>query len=344
MTNFKLCFIILLTALHACIDKTKPIDKDFMFKKIFNTNKKTNFCQIDIFSDTEILLTYSFDFAIDGGCNIEKISFKNDSINIKNILHNDKDVISYINLNKDNIYLIKEDFIDNTLNSNIFINSKSSIDWKIINTPIKNPRKIIFSNVFVIEGNLNGTGQVFKSFDTGKSWEKVKYERGFKSLYLLNNTSFKDEVLCVVSKGYNNENCSLALLNTLNSSIQELISINKAEDYINPICRKKDMHIIKKDNKFELYKFNEQTLKKIETFEINIDFLEVKNIYIDEEIIIVSGIENKDSSKTLSWISKDKGDTWTPFNHSQEYNLIDTSNGDLYVKDKKNNILKGLYR
>lgn len=205
-------------------------------------------------------------------------------------------------------------------------------------------RKFFFTKYgYIIEGDLNGTNQVFYSKDIGLSWNNVNYlKKGYKSFYILYGDS--KNILGYGSKTYLPKDNKLLLYNIEEEVFREVADFNSEGGfgYVQPITKNKDLHIVIDDRDLVVYSFQNGEMNKLEKAKLPDNTSNwVKSVFLSEECYIISTRKNNGHGKVLSWISFNKGAEWEEFEHEKGYRLINSSSGDLFVCDNDNNILKG---
>lgn len=304
---------------------------------ISNTEKPIDFCQVDSTS-TGYIFSYSHSFAISGGCKIINL-LNNEGIKKDSTLYgNTNTTFSYV-LAKDSIFwIVQDDFENNTLNTKLIQKFSNDSIWNEVNTPLEGLRKIItLNNVIIIEGNLGGTGRVFKSKDNGKIWEEINVlNLGLKSLDLI--SADKEKILCQGSSSFNQADNKLLLLDIENHTVKILLDL-KDKNYLKPIVKSQNIFAIIEDDNIKIYSIANEKTQLINEFNYPDESFGVLNLFIGDQYYIITGEQKERFGKTLSWKSNDKGENWIPFEQEGEYNLVYNDFGQLFMIDKQNNLL-----
>lgn len=339
--------ILISVLLLNCKNKKSPNNMIFEWDNVVNLERNLEFSQINEYKDKNLFIfAYSYSFSSGGGCKILNCNLLGDTPILKSLYESNSQALSYIFVNDSHICCIIDDFDDNTLKSTIKITKNKGLNWKEIKTPIEYPVNCFFSNeIIIVEGNLQGTGQVFKSIDTGLNWYRINVGRKYKSFSFLNNNGPLNEIFCIGSTDYQSKNNELVVLNIKDNSLKSLIELNNINSYFKPVSKNKFLHCINDGNEVTIYDYIKGTLQESEEFKLPSEIDQLINIYLNDSFYIVSAnlkVANRDaiSSKILSWISYDKGESWLPFYQENEYKLVFNDCGELFVIDNKKNILR----
>lgn len=330
----------------SCSEKPSLKEIDIKWVKIFHGQKKIDFCEINLgITAHDTLLYYSHSFTIGGGFKILKANFKSDSLASNVLLETENKVVSHVTSGESITGCVQHDLENHTLRTTLLVADDSTYSWIIKEVPITGLRKIVFlKDLWIIEGSLNGTGQVFKSVDKGNSWRKVNLlARGYKSFYLLTPLPLSNSIFCVGSTSYNERNSSLVLFDTEEGSIEEIIHIDSSTDYIQPISKEKYLHAILDGGKINLYSYLNRKLHLENKIKMPQSDCKVMNLYVNEDLFITTTQLQEVGKKAVSWISYDRGNKWEPFYQEKELRLIYNPMGELFMVDSENNILRGYY-
>lgn len=336
--NILLCIILL--SLGCRSESTQNLI-DIKWRKIMNTERPVLFSQIDSMSNGYVF-SYSY-LGTNQGFKILKVTDSIENIKRDILFESNDGTIRYVNVNKNNIGLIKYDFNQNTLNTSLIISNNMGKAWKNIKTPVETERAIVFTKGFMIlEGNKNGTGETLKSSDMGETWNKINtLNKGFKSFHLLNyNEWYNNHVLCEGAKSFNQRNNKLVLLDAKKEHIKEFVGLKKGNSYVKIISKDKTLHGVKSKNVVKIYSLKKGEIHLKNKLNLPKSFGELRNVYVDDYFYMITGREKEIKGKTLTWVSCDKGKTWNKYKR-ESYQLVYNSFGKLIVKDVNNNILMG---
>lgn len=329
--------IILTILLYGCANTPKTKSAVINWDYISNTEKPIDFCQVDSTS-TGYIFSYSHSFAISGGCKIINLLNKEGIKKDSTLYGNTNTTISYV-LSKDSIFwIVQDDFENNTLNTKLLQKFSNDSIWNEVDTPLEGIRKITsLNNAIIIEGNLEGTGRVFKSINNGKSWKEINVlNLGLKSLYLI--YAEKDKILCQGSTSFNDADSKLLLLDIEKQSIEILLDLNDKK-YLKPIVKNQNIFATIGDDKVNIYSIVNEKTQLIKEFNYPDESIDVLNLFMSDQYYIITGEQKERFGKTLSWISNDKGESWIPFEQEGEFKLVYNDFGQLFMLDKQNNLL-----
>jgi len=323
--------------IFGCSNLSKTEKIDISWEKILNTNKPVEFCQIDSLKDC-ILLSYSYPLVIGGGSKIIKVNNNKE----KSILYAiEGHVINSIDLRLDKIIFNEVDFDKNTLNSTLVISYDSGKSWCIIKTPLRSIRNNYFiGKKIIIEGNKDGVGGVFIKEDN-REWINLNtLKMGYKSFFILGRV--KNDIICKAFRSFNYRDGELLLYNTETKQVIYLLGFNATyENYLKPINTNNNLYCIVNGRQVSTYILKSDKLIFKYKMKLPKGVSIVQNIYMKENCIIVTARNEGFKGVNLSWISYDKGNNWLPYLQNEGYELIYCSFGELFMKNKNNNVIKG---
>lgn len=338
VTTILIHSVLLVSCLNSKMGSTKHIE----WTKIYNTAGDVDFCHIDYDSaqHKQYLISYSHPFTAGGGLDIVRICVKNYGITFDTLFAHQKNVLSFVNVQTDIIGFIEIGFENNTLSTTLFFSFNDGVNWTKKETPLSSIRKFYaFKSSLVAEGNLNGTGQVFKSNDLGKHWENVAFSPRYKSFFLTGSRISDTEIFCIGSTEFNDRKNKLLLFNIKNGLVNELLDIKTVNSFVQPISKDKNIYLITNGNRAKLYSYKAGKMTLAHEFSLPPKTTEVRNFFMLDTLYMLTG-ETSDG-KTFSWISFQRGETWNKYHEKQGFKLIFNSDGELFMSDKSNNILHG---
>ncbi len=332
-------YIQILFLIFGCDNEEKhSFSNNIKWKKIFKIENHVNFCQIDSVSK-EYLFSYSHPLTIKGGFKIGILKNNNITTLFKSI----NNTIQYISINKNKIGFVEYNFDSNTLNSTLFISSDLGRIWRKIETPLNNIRKVEFLNDFIlIEGDNKGSGHIYKSSNGGKTWIEINIlKQGYKDLYLMHyETTYKNSILCKGSKSFNDKNSKLLQLDIETGKLKKILDLKNGSYYFKVISRNTFMHAIVNKNKLWIYSIRKNKLKLKNRLRIPNSVGEIINIYMSEKYYFLTAREKQLKGNILTWISTNRGKTWSKYKKNEEFQLVYNTFGKLYMKNKNNIIYK----
>lgn len=337
--------IAVITVFFSC-GSERPSSKriDIKWEKIWHIRKQMDFCGIiPGVTANDTLLSYSHSFAIGGGFKILKVNFRGDSLVTNVLFEGEKKVISHIAIGKNIVGFVQDDFENRTQHTTLLVAYDSTYSWTVKDTPVTGLRKIFFlKDGWLIEGNLNGTGQIFKSIDKGKSWRRIDLlAKNYKSFYLLNPLPGSNRIFCMGSTSYNERDNQLLLFNAEDGEVEGITQVGSFLDYVHPISKATHLHAIVDGDKLNLYSYLDSKLRLDKIMKVPQSDCIVKNLYVDESLVIVTTEPLEKGKKAVSWISYDLGNKWKPYYQKRELRLIYNPMGELFMADSENNILRG---
>lgn len=329
--------IILAIFIYGCTNTPKTNSIVINWNYISNTEKPIDFCQVDS-TNIGYIFSYSHSFAISGGCKVKNLSYKDGIKKESTLFENANKIFSYV-LSKDSIFwIVQNDFENNTLSTKLLQKFRNDSIWYEVDTPLEGIRNIMsLNNVIIIEGNLEGSGRVFKSINNGKIWKEINFlNLGLKSLFII--SAEKDKILCQGSTSFNNADSKLLLLDIEKQSIEILLDLNNKK-YLKPIVKNQNFFATLGDDKVNIYSIVNEKTQLIREFNYPDESIDVLNLFLSDQYYIITGEQKERIGKTLSWISNDKGESWVPFEQEGEYKLVYNDFGQLFMLDKQNNLL-----
>lgn len=316
---------------------------------ITNTGAPVIFCQIDSISN-EYIISYSHSAAISGGFRIMKFNTTDGSFKSDTLFESNKNTTPFVNINDNSIGFVQNDFDENTLRTKFFLSYDLGQTWNEVNTPLDGMRNFLMKDeMLIIEGNLKGSYNVFKSIDRGNIWKKIDlFKKGIRGAILIGEDGTSGKVMFKggIGRLFSKDVRTLLLLDIEKGSIKELIDFDDKGglSYIKPISRNKNLHMITDGRKLKIYSLQDEEMVLVEKFRLpNGTRSWIENIYLGDDYYIVTVREDELVGKILSWISYDKGNSWYPFNHDKESRLIYNSFGELFMIDVNNNVVMREY-
>lgn len=299
------------------------------------------FCQIDSVSDG-YFISYSRSFSKGGGCGLMKVT-DNDTIMNTLLYESDKGTISSVDVEENNILFIRNDFSGRTLRTLLFFSHDSGHNWTIVSTPLGTIREFLkVGNSLYVEGSVDGTGKFFKSSDMGNSWVEINtLEKGLKSFYLLSKSSSESHLICIGSYSFNQRDNRILLFNTEKNSFKSVANLDDNAIYLKSNSRTSEVYAFLERNTVKIYSFeNKFRLKS----KISLpDYLaDIGNVYINAELYLIAvSTRNPRNSEHEVWMSFDKGESWTLYEHNSSINLVSSSFGALFMNDEDGNVYRG---
>lgn len=340
-------FIVLDFLFVSCINHTthKNGQMKFIWKKLLNTEIASDYCKIDSINNGYII-SYSHSPAVSGGFKIIKLIKSNDSNDflIKVLLEDSNNTLSSSKLYKNKLGCISVNFDKNTLQSNYLYSDNLGKVWDTLKSSIKNIRKFIIDGQYTIfEGYQNGVTQIFSFDSVNKNWRQINYfNKGFKDFSLLDNynISKENDILCSGSKGYNFKSNELFIYNVKTDSILKLLDLNNDDKFLIPISKGEKMFSVINKNNIKVYLSKGNSFCLLNKFKTPTNTNDVQELYMSDSFYLITATNlNELKSKSLTWISYDKGENWMPFYQERGIKLIDNSFGIVTVIDNDNNIL-----
>lgn len=321
-----------------CTYRNRNVDMKPDLVKIYATEKPVSFFQID-FASGEYILSYSHSAAISGGVGILRKKSLYDSVGNISLISESNSVIDFISVKNSQIGFIGNYFKEKKLNSTLTFSNDTGKTWFVISTPLGGLIKFITEgNIILAEGYLNGSGQLFRSSNNGTSWETVNtLQRGFKSFFLLKYLG-SGKVLCKGSRSFNYRNNCLLIYDIYTDSICSLLDLNDNDIYITPISNDKQLHAIQSDNSLFLYSFlNDKFVSK---YKLSLPSTGIEGVFLSDRYCVLLTREKMQGSEFLTWISFDKGRSWSRYGSDGEYYMLVNNNfGKLIIIDNNNNVL-----
>lgn len=315
------------------------------WQKVYETDKPIYFCYLSKIDSNNSILGISHSQAVSGGFEILKLNHIGNSYSTESLYKNYKShySTSFFNTIDSSIHFEQTDFDRNTLRTKLLHSKDLGISWKEVSTPVEGLRKILTTkNYWIVEGNLKGTGQTFKSNNKGASWSKINFlKKGFKNFELLEYISKDNIVLGKGSKSFRSEATQLLLIDLISEEIIELLEFNDlgGSNYVKPISIERNLHGIIDDNELKVYTITNNRINLLEEFDTPKGASNVKDIYLGRDYYIITCREDDLKGETLSWISYDNGNNWDAFEHKAQFQLVSNDFGELIIHNKQNEIL-----
>jgi hypothetical protein len=298
----------------------------------------SNYCQIDSISDGNYILSYS-NFAT----SYSQILRINNAINKSKQLYESttKSIVSlYLN---DSLICFSGVGWNNKIQLPFLIISyDQGKSWKDLQTPLEFISMFITHNSnIIVEGNLQGTTHIFESFDSGRTWKEINFlQLGFKSIHLNTYDIYGSKAIAQGSRTFSQKDNQLLLWDFKKNKITEILDLGDKK-YIKPISKNRSLHGVIAKNSITIYSLDMDKIHFDRKFNIPKNIGDVKNIYLNEKLYILTTREEKIEGKTISWISYNQGENWEIYNQAEEYQLIYNTFGGLFMKDKNSNLLSG---
>lgn len=285
------------------------------------------------------IFSYANPEAVGGG--FEVVQLKDDDTTSTEVLlaGGSRESIQYVQKVDSFIGIVRYDFQQNTLRTTFLYSLDFGKHWDTLNNPLSGLRKFLTVNGEIfIEGDLGGATNIFRADRNWQNWAGVDLlSQGFKYISFVSSID-KRHVLCEGSESYNHKNSKLILFDIDNESFKDLLDIDNHNGYIKPVSADHSLHAIINSGKIELYSFHDDKMHLLDQIKKPRQTDYVRNLYVSDSLYIISSEEIKSEGKTLSWISYDKGDTWLPFYHNEEYRMVTNDFGSVIMIDKNNNV------
>jgi len=340
----KLIYFITIILVIGCKSNQAPTTS-ITWEKVYETNKPIYFCYLSKINSNNSILGFSHSQAVSGGFEILKLNHYENNISTESLYKNYKPhySTSFFNAIDSSIYFVQTDFDRNTIRTKLLHSEDLGRSWKEVSTPVEGLRKILITkNYWVVEGNLHGTGQTFKSNNAGVSWNKINFlKKGFKNFELLEHIPQDNLIIGKGSKSYRSEDTQLLLIDLMSEEIIELLEFNDlgGANYVKPISIKGNLHGIIDDDELKVYTITNNRINLLEEFDTPKGASNVKDIYMGMDYYIITCREDDLRGKTLSWISYDNGNNWIDFEHENQFKLISNDFGELIIHNGQNEIL-----
>lgn len=299
---------------------------------------KLNYLKIDTLSNG-YLVSYSKSMVNSGGYTINKLGVTGKStILIQSPLNS----MQNVNIEKAFISFIENNFKKDKLRSELMYSSDHGKTWKSLKTPLESIRTFFWTNEYLIlEGNLNGSGQVVVSYNNGKNWRNYNYlSENIKSFYLIDYIDNK-KILFRGYKSYNDKDGFLSLLDVKKNHFKTLTTIKDDSHVVKVNNKDKSLYCLYNDRKALIYTIKDDLQKKEFEFQLPSKTKQIEELYFNESCLIISVSNNTVGEQIATWISHNKGKSWNLFKPWKNFRLVNNTLGAIFVMDEHNMIYKG---